>query len=46
MLEATRARHESGSAAGSNDFTAFNDEYVTYLLELARSALATVTGSV
>jgi aminoglycoside phosphotransferase (APT) family kinase protein len=44
MLEATRARHESGSTAGQTDFKGFGDEYVTYLLETARSTLQGMRG--
>ena len=40
MLEATRARHASGTSAGATDFKGFGDEYVVFLLENARSALA------
>jgi aminoglycoside phosphotransferase (APT) family kinase protein len=39
MLEATRARHESGSTAGQTDFKGFGNEYVTFLLEKGRSIL-------
>ena len=44
MLEATRARHASGAAAGATDFKGFGDEYVVFLLETARSALAAARG--